>query len=316
MIIHVTGRLTGTRLDRLLVDRIDGLGTRGAWRLVSAGAVLVNGRHAVKGTRLSEGDEVRVSEGAIDAARSDFVPAAETDPGIRVLHRDERTLVVDKPQGMNTAPIRPEDRDTLVAAVLSLAPRMASVKGWHTREAGLVHRLDKGTSGVCLFAMDQDAFARLRTASESDLVVKDYVAAVHGRVLDGPSTLEATVSLENSRGPRVRITSVRRRKGKNLSPGIASAGQRILKMRLQILERRRHHTLVAVKLTRGFRHQVRSVLEAIGHPVVGDRVYGKTDTWPELLLHASRIVFPHPNDGRLVAVDSPDDRIRRALASL
>lgn len=85
---------------------------------------------------------------------------------------------------------------------------------------------------------------------------------------------------------------------------------------MEILHRDRQVSLVRLKLTRGFRHQIRSVMEAIGHPVVGDELYGPAVIWPSMLLHCSRVVFPHPDDAHLVRVDSPPDRLRQAYREL
>ena len=304
----------GTRLDRFLASRLESLSTRAAARLAQAGAVRVNGRRAPKGRSLRAGDTLELDERDIEAQAGDFPPAAE-DLGISILHRDARTLVADKPAGMHSAPVRGSDTGTLVSAVLAGAPDMARVRGFHRREAGLVHRLDRDTSGACLFALDQDAFDRLHTASASDLVIKDYHAVVENRLLRGAPVLEAAIPASRSRGKRVYVESVRRMKSKVLAPRRLDDGTRLVRLRVEALDVTSRHSLLRVKISRGFRHQVRSVLAAVGHPVVGDGLYGRPAR-QGLLLHASRIVFPHPDDGRLTRVDSSPGRIEAAWEKL
>jgi len=141
---------------------------------------------------------------------------------------------------------------------------------------------------------------------------------VHGRLDDGKPMLEAVIPPDGGRGPRVRIESVRRRRKKGLEPRMGQDGSRIVRLRVEVVESRRDLSLVRVKITRGFRHQVRAVLAAVGHPIIGDRVYDASAPHSEhaLLLHASRIVYPHPDDGRLVRVDSDPGRLRRAWDSM
>lgn len=317
---HITLRVGshegGTRLDRFISSKMDELSTREAARLVTARGARVNGSPAAKGRKLAVGDEILVDVSLLREAQNDFSPVPNPEMSIRVLHADERTLVVDKPVMVHTAPLRPDEVNTVVNGALALAPQMSRVKGFRLREAGLVHRLDGPTSGACLLALDQDAFDRLRTASETDQVMKDYTAVVHGKMLSGPPSLEATVPPSGGRGRRVDVRTVKRIRSRNLSPAKLPDGTRVLRMRMEILETKRDFSHLRLKLSRGFRHQVRAILEAMGHPVVGDSLYGPRPCWPELLLHSSRLVFPHPDDGRLVRVDSPSSRLEDAFLSL
>jgi 23S rRNA pseudouridine1911/1915/1917 synthase len=306
---------SGTRLDRFLADHVEELSTRAAARLAKAGAVRVNGHRSPKGRALRAGDSVQVQERDIEAHAGDFAPEPDPSLGVRVLHRDARTLVADKPSGMHTAPVRGSDAGTLVSAVLAEAPDMARVSGFHRREAGLVHRLDRDTSGACLFALDQDAFDRLHTATESDLVIKDYHAVVENRLLRGAPVFEAAIPASRSRGRSVHVESVRRLRSKVLAPRRLDDGTRLVRLRVEALDVTSRHSLLRVKISRGFRHQVRSVLAAVGHPIVGDGLYGRTSSHG-LLLHASRIVFPHPEDGALTRVDSNPARLEEAWKTL
>jgi RluA family pseudouridine synthase len=314
--IIVSAGEAGLRLDQLVARRLENVSVRTAARMAGDGCVRVNGRREAKGRRVVEGDRVEIDQDAIRAHAGDFAPRPDGDVEVRILHRDERTLVVDKPSGIHSAPVRGSEEGTLVGGVLARFPDAARVRGHHLREAGLVHRLDRSTSGACLFALDQDAFDRLRTASESDLVVKDYLALVEGPAIDGPPILEAAIEVRRSRGARVHVESVVRKRGKSLAPRQAPPGYRLARMRVDVLGATGSHSLVRVKLTRGFRHQVRSVLAAVGNPVVGDRRYGARESAAPLMLHASRIVYPHPTDGRLVKVDCPCGRIEERWSAL
>jgi RluA family pseudouridine synthase len=307
VLITVGESASGQRLDRFVSGQVDGLSTRDAARLAAAGQVLVNGHRVPKGRRLAAGDRVEIRTEEIASHASDFPASADPVVEVRVLHRDARTLVADKPAGMHTAPLRGSESGTLLGGVIAIAPGAGTVRGHHAREGGLVHRLDRDTSGACLFALDQDAFDRLRTASESDLVVKDYLAIVEGVMDEGSVTLEATIP--PGRGRRVHVRSVVRRRGHGLAPTRSADGTRVVRMRVEAGRKARSITTVRVKLTRGFRHQVRAVLAALGHPIVGDDLYGSHEAAGGLMLHGTRIVFPHPADGRLTRVDSPPERL-------
>jgi 23S rRNA pseudouridine1911/1915/1917 synthase len=314
--IEVSDGESGVRLDRLLAGRIDELGGRAAGRLVRDGAVTVNGRPAAKGRRLDAGDVVRVDGSRIDASTGEFLPTADPETTVEVLHRDARVLVVEKRAGVHTAPLRPGDRGTLVSAVLAIAPEAGRVRGFQRREGGLVHRLDRATSGACLFALDQDAFDGLRAATESDRVIKSYLAVVEGRVLDGPPTLEAVIPRGERGGRRVRVSAVRRIESRDVAPRRGAGAERLVRTGLSVRERAARHSLVELTLSRGHRHQVRSVLQALGHPVAGDPLYGRGSSGPRMLLHASRIAFPHPDDGRSVRVESPASDLLEAWRDL
>ncbi len=313
--LTVTDAEAGTRLDRFLADHVEGLSTRAASRLARAGAVRVNGRRSPKGRALRAGDTLEVEERDIEQHAGDFAPRPDPSLEVAILHRDARSLVAEKPSGMHTAPVRGSDAGTLVSAVLAAAPEMERVRGFHRREAGLVHRLDRDTSGACLFALDQDAFDRLHTATESDLVIKDYHAVVENRLLRGAPVLEAAIPASRSRGRSVHVESVRRLRSKVLAPRMLEDGTRLVRLRVEIVDATARHTLLRVKISRGFRHQVRSVLAAVGHPIVGDGLYGRPAR-QGLLLHASRIVFPHPDDGTLTRVDSSPERLEAAWERL
>lgn len=287
------------RLDAFLVARIPGLSRRRARELIDTGRVRVNGRRARKGQGLRPFDRV-----AVEVTPS--VLAAEREPALGILYEDAHVIAVEKPPGLPSVALRPEDRGTLGNLIVGLHPEIEQIG--RRLECGAVHRLDTGTSGVMLFARTEEAYRILRRQFETRAVAKQYLALVGGRPAGG-----GRVTLPIAHHPRIRARMVACRD----EDEARRLGARAALSRYRVLRKGPNAALVAISIASGARHQVRAHLAALGHPVIGDPLYG-TDSEPtatRLMLHASRIRFRHPASGRAVVVRCalPAD-FRKALA--
>ena len=277
------------RLDVFLVHA-SSRGSRDRVReLIAADAVRVNGRRRPKGTLLQPGDVVRVREP--DAVGQ---LAANAALQVSVLHEDADTIVVEKPAGMPSHALRADETDTLANFLLARYPELRAV-GRDSREPGLVHRLDTNTSGALLVARTDAAYAALREQFTRRAVVKEYVAIVDGDVAEAGEI--RTPLAHDRRDPR-RMLACR-------SEDEASARRaRPAVTRYRPMERFGSQTLMGIEIPTGVRHQIRVHFAEIGHPIVGDQLYGGSDAARQLL-HAQRITFEHPGSGKRLTVESP-----------
>ncbi|MDX6547106.1 MAG: rRNA synthase [Gaiellales bacterium] len=270
----------GQRLDRFLATR-DGVGSRAqAERLIEAGRVLVDGEPRAKSFALAAGAQVSYPEA--EPSRTTLEPL---DLGVPVLHRDEHLLVVDKPAGLLVHPVPGYRGATLVQGLLH------EVGGDGIRP-GIVHRLDRDTSGLLVVARDDRTLTRLQAMLKRRKIHRSYVALVRGTPPSRRGTIEAPIGRDRRDPTRISLDSdVARAAVTHFAIGEALAGR----------------TLRDVELETGRTHQIRVHLAAVGHPVVGDVVYGHG---PELgldrqFLHAARLRFDHPWSGTPVDVASP-----------
>jgi 23S rRNA pseudouridine1911/1915/1917 synthase len=224
---------------------------------------------------------------------------------LRILHVDDQLLVIDKPEGMHTAPLRGGEAGTLLDAVIEQFPEVERVPGIKPVEPGLLHRLDKGTSGVVVIARSVRAFTGLLRQFESGEVRKEYLAvcipapAVHSTRLSVSSRFapfgpgRAKVQMVMSYEHRTRV--------------LKEATRESYATEAEIAERGAGCCLVRCSLTRGFRHQVRVHLAHLGLPIVGDAFYGvpvPPGFGERMYLHASAVELHHPADGRPLRFES------------
>lgn len=296
----VSAEQAGQRLDRFLVDVTPGLSRARAKAILEAGQVRVDGHRVRKGDPLVEGNVVEVSG---ELPPQDFTPVATADVTLTVRYEDADVVVVEKPAGVPTHPLRPDETGTLVNALLARYPEMAAV-GFHLREPGLLHRLDTDTTGLLLAARNKAAFEALRAATAEEKLEKRYLALVEGRMA-GDGVVEFPLVPHRKDPKRVEAVTEHVRLRAAVKPHPATTRWRVAKEQGE-------YTLVEVSLTRAFRHQVRAHLAAIGHPLVGDILYrgpaipaDVAQGFARHCLHASEIHFPHPVTGAAVRVVSP-----------
>ncbi len=254
----------GQRLDVWLAREL-GLSRDSVRRLLAAERIRLNGLAALKGTVLRPADRIEV-----DAFRHpDEGPIARAQFELRVLAEDAGLLAVDKPAGHPTQPLDYEETGTVLNAVLVRFPEVRGV-GEGGLMSGVVHRLDRGTSGVLVFARTAAAWERARAEFDARRVDKVYRALVHGAF---ESERDVTLRLDH-RGPRMRVVE---------------RGGREAVTKLRPLEARGESTLVEARPVTGLMHQIRATLAELGHPVVGDATYGSTLACSRHWLHAERI---------------------------
>lgn len=286
--IYVVGAADeGERLDRFLTRRVPDLGRRGARWLIEQGHVQVERRPAPKSRRLRAGEVVSV------AARYAGAPEPERDAPLRVLLERGDLVIVDKPAGQATAPLRADEPGSLAGALLGRYPEMAGI-GYRAREPGLLHRLDTRTSGLVIAVRTPEVFAALREALETHRLHKRYLAIVSARGLPDSGAIERPLMPDPS--------------GRVVVASDAEAPARACRSTFRTLERRGRYALVEVVAPRAYRHQVRVHLAAEGWPIAGDRDYGgdvANAIEHRHALHASHVAWAGDERVRGFAVDSP-----------
>lgn len=256
----------GQRLDAVVASAL-GLSRGWVRKLLNAERVLLAGRPAAKGVILRAGDCIDV----LPFARPETGPLANSDLELAVLRQSAGLVAVDKPAGMAVHPLAPDETDTALNALVARFPELVGV-GEAGLRSGVIHRLDPGTSGVLVFALREDAWRSARAAFAEKRVAKRYLARVHGAFA---GEREVALRLEN-RGAHVRVVE---------------RGGRIARSHLRALETGPETSLVEIDMHTGVRHQIRVALAELGHPIVGDRLYGSTALLDRHWLHAASIAW-------------------------
>ncbi|GAB4253238.1 MAG: RluA family pseudouridine synthase [Thermoleophilia bacterium] len=294
----------GRRLDVFLAECGAAPSRSAAASLLARGAVVVDGRVRPKSYRLEAGQRVEVLPSFEDRTEAGgdrtqgTGPQAETIE-IPVPYEDEWLLVADKPAGMVVHPAKGHACGTLVNALLA-----HGIEGGEGFRPGIVHRLDRDTSGLLIVAKDPDVHRRLQQLLQSRRVERRYLALVHGDISAPSGTIEAPIG----RDPVRRKTMT-----------VAGSGARPAVTHFRTLERLPGFTLVEARLETGRTHQIRVHFLAVGHPVAGDPVYARRDPLGlgRQFLHSHRLSFEHPVTGEVVEVSSPlPEALTKVLAKL
>jgi len=286
----VPAALGGERVDKVIA-LLTGLPRSEVAALVDAGGVLVAGRPVTtRSRRLAEGDELEFEVPVAEEA-SDLPPEAAV--AVDVVYGDDAVLVVDKAAGVVVHPGAGQAGGTLAAGLLARYPELAGV-GTRDRP-GIVHRLDKGTSGLLVVARTNDAYRSLTTQLKRRSVGRRYTAMVWGSVEAPAGMVDAPVG-RAARDPTRMSVSARGREART---------------RYDVVRRFRDPapvTLVHCQLETGRTHQIRVHLAAIGHPVLGDARYGGARSArlsPRPFLHAAQLAFDHPVTGERLSFEAP-----------
>ena len=280
--LHVPPEAGGERLDRYLA-RMPGVGSRAAAeRLLAAGLVRVDGQARDKSHRLAGGEEIEVEAPPAREAH----PPAEL-PGVPIAYEDEHLLVVDKPAGLVVHPAPGNEGGTLAQFLVS-----AGAAGGDEERPGIVHRLDRDTSGLLVVARSQEAYERLQELIRRRELTREYLALVVGRPRSRTGTIEAPIGRD--RHDRLRHS-------------LDTDTPREAVTHFEVEELLPEHALLRVRLETGRTHQIRVHLAAIELPVAGDPTYGRPGELglERQFLHAARLAFAHPFTRAAVDICSP-----------
>ncbi len=281
------------RLDRYLAQHLEQLTRSRLQALIGEGHVLLNGGAAKPSQQVRVGDSITVTE----PPPRPLGMAAEPIP-VTVVYEDHDIVVVDKPAGLAVHPGPGHPSGTLVNALLSRCPGIQGVGG--ALRPGIVHRLDKDTSGLMVVAKNDAAHHHLSESLKSRRVVKVYVALAEGLLADR----DGVIDLPIGRHPR------------NRKKMAVVEGGKAARTRYRVIEDLPGRTLLELNLETGRTHQIRVHLAHLGHPLAGDAVYGRGDvSLGRQFLHASRLGFEHPVTGAFTEFQSelPGD-LTEALA--
>ncbi len=273
----------GERLDAFLA-RSGGMTRSAAQRLIEDGLVKRNGRAAKKNDRLLPGDEI-----SYQVPEAKAVDIAPTEMRLDIVYEDEDLLVINKPKGLVVHPAAGHSDDTLVNGLLyALGDSLSGING--ELRPGIVHRIDKDTSGLLAVAKNDFAHTMLASQLKDHTMARTYEAIVCGTLKEDSGTVDAPIGRHPSDRKKMCVTQ---RNSKNAVT------------HWEVVRRYRGYTHIRCKLETGRTHQIRVHMAYIGHPILGDRVYGHKK--PELgqdsqCLHAGALCFQHPRDGHPVMV--------------
>jgi 23S rRNA pseudouridine1911/1915/1917 synthase len=283
------------RLDKYVCTRHPELSRSQVQKLIVAGNITVNGRPAKPGHRLSPGDriDITIPPTPPSALKPEAIP-------LKIIYEDDDLLVVDKPAGITVHPAPGHPEHTLVNAILAYFPHLADI-GVSLRP-GVVHRLDKDTSGVMLVAKNSAAQDYLARQFQSHSVTKAYLALVKGHLTPENGIIEADIGRDLRNRKKMAVV----------------AHGREARTEYRVVKYIGNYTLLEVMPETGRTHQIRVHLAAIGFPVVGDKVYGvKSPYLARQFLHAARLGFKLPSTGKYVEFESalPPD-LQQALEDI
>jgi 23S rRNA pseudouridine1911/1915/1917 synthase len=300
--VCVTGEATGLRLDQAAAQLLPEFSRTRLQQWIRDGQLTVNGEARTPRTTVLAGDTLELNahtepEGAWQA----------TPMALDILWEDESILVIDKPVGLVVHPAAGHADDTLLNGLLGHCPALAELP-----RAGIVHRLDRDTSGVLVVAKTLAAQTFLSAAIQAREVSREYRAVVNGVIVSG-----ATIDKPMGRHPRDRQRMA-----------VLASGGKPAVTHYRVLSRYRAHSLLAVMLETGRTHQIRVHMAATGHPIVGDPVYGGRPKLPRgasaaliaclrdfrrQALHALRLRFAHPASGEPMSFEAPLPADMKAL---
>ena len=276
----------GERLDAFLARSVENLSRSGAQKLLEEGHVLLRGKPGKKNDKLQPGDEIRVT--IPEPKPVDIVPR---EIPLHIVYEDEDVLVINKPKGLVVHPAAGHQDDTLVNGLLyAMGDDLSGING--ELRPGIVHRIDKDTSGLLAVAKNDLAHAVLASQLKDHTMARTYEAIVCGSFREDSGTVNAPIGRHPTDRKKMTVTA------RNSKEAVTH---------WEVVARYRGYTHVRCRLETGRTHQIRVHMAHIGHPILGDTVYGHKK--PELgqdsqCLHAGLLCFRHPRDGRPVVVQA------------
>ena len=275
------------RLDKVCSEIFSDYSRSQIKQLLDGGNITVNGKTEKAKYKVKSGDVIRLEEPETRTLelRPENIP-------LDIVYEDDDVIVINKPQGMVVHPAPGHDEHTLVNALLYHCP-LSTING--TFRPGIVHRIDKDTSGLLMVAKNDKAHRSLAKQLKDKTNIREYVALVHGRIAEDEGTINAPIG-----------RSLKDRK----KQAVVKDGRNAV-THFEVLKRYRDYTLVKCILETGRTHQIRVHMKYIGHPLVGDPLYGpkKTIKGNGQFLHAGKLGFVHPTTGKLLIFEAPLPKI-------
>lgn len=286
LLFSIPPELDGERVDRAVSQLVEGLSRSAVQRLIEEGNLIKNRQPVSKNDRVKAGDSVRVTMREPRA-----IKAQPQEIPLDIRYEDDDLLVVNKPKGMVVHPAPGNPDNTLVNALLyHCGASLSGINGMI--RPGIVHRIDKDTSGLLVVAKNDFAHASLARQIKEHTFTREYSAVVHGRLKEPSGTVDAPIGRHPTKRKQMAVTDCHSRNAVTHYETVAELDG---------------FTQIRVRLETGRTHQIRVHMAYIGHPVAGDPVYGPKKSAPGLdgqCLHAGLIGFCHPRDGRYLEVAS------------
>ncbi len=291
--LTVSAEHAGERLDKFLSDSVEGLSRSSLTKLIEDGKVTVGEKAVKKNYKVADGDRVTV---LIDDPKP--VDITPEDIPLDIVYEDEHLLVVNKPKGMVVHPAPGNDCGTLVNALMyHCGDHLSGING--ELRPGIVHRIDKNTSGLLAVAKSDIAHAGLSEQIKDHSFTRRYLAICYGNIKEDERTVDAPIGRHKIDRKKMCVTQL------NSKPAVTH---------IKVLERYQGFTYIECRLETGRTHQIRVHLASIGHPIAGDDVYGPSKVITALggqCLHAYQLGFIHPVTGEYIefTADPPESFI-------
>ncbi len=284
-LIIVAEEMDGERLDAFVADQMEQLSRSVVKGLINEGKILVDQERQKASYRVREGDEI-----SVEIPKPQVLDLQPRNIPLEIIYQDEDLAVINKPKGLVVHPAHGNWDYTMVNALLYHIKDLSGING--QIRPGIVHRLDKDTSGVMVVAKNDVAHRSLAAQIKEHSIKREYIALVHGTIKENLGTIDAPIG--RSKNDRKKMAVV--------------ADGRPAVSKYQVLERYHNYSLVKVELLTGRTHQIRVHFAYIKHPVVGDPLYGsgkKHFNLDSQALHAHLLGFVHPRTGNYLEFTSP-----------
>jgi len=280
-VLTVPKQARGERLDKFLSGQLPFHSRTKIHNLIDQGSILVDGRLRKPSFHLRGFEQINV---IIKEEKKVLKPL---EFKVKIIYEDNDIIVVDKPAGLTTHPPQAGYNETLINALLYMNKALASTSDIRP---GVVHRLDKETSGVIVLAKNKESFTELVKQFKERTIKKEYQAICWGAIKKDKLNIDLPVARNARNRLKMKISFLK-------------AKQALTK--INVLKRFSDSTLLALKLVTGRMHQIRVHMKFLGYPLVGDKKYGRKDSYGQLLLHAYKLGFKHPATGKLMEFTSP-----------